>query len=96
MDDSLDNLAAIVSRGDEPLLYGERSEPVDDADSGWQFSAGPKGEADAAAAQVWALSEVLEREPSLRQFASLPFGTALSRASVAHDWQVSRQSSKVR
>ena len=84
-----DDLAAIVSAGvNKPLLYEERSEPVDEADSGWQFSAEPSGGGEAAEAQVWALREVLEHEPSLGQFAALPYGSVLRRASEAHDWQV--------
>lgn len=88
MDVNVENLAAIVLGAEEPLLYAERSEPVDDADSGWQFSAYPRGGGEAAEAQVWALRELLQQEPSLRQFASFPFGTVLMRASVAEDWQV--------
>ena len=83
------NLAAIVSAGpNEPLLYGERSQPCDDADSGWQFSAHALGGGDVAKAQVWALSEVFEYEPSLSRFATLPYGSVLTRASVADPWRV--------
>ena len=43
------------------ILYAERSEPVEEADSGWQFLCGRTTE-DPEAAQVWALREVLAHD----------------------------------
>jgi hypothetical protein len=89
MDDHLnDSLGAIVSaKESEPLLYAARSEPVDICDSGWQFSADPLGGGEADEAQIWALNEVLEQEPSLRRFIDLPAGTILSRTCFGNEWQ---------
>ena len=70
-----------------PILYAERSQPEDEADSGWQFLCGNSSE-NWRAAQVWAIHEVLAREPSLAQFIELPVGTVISRTSAAEDWQI--------
>jgi hypothetical protein len=76
-----------VANDHMPILYAERSEPQDEADSGWQFLCGASAEA-WRVAQVWAIHEVLEREPSLAPFIDLPSGTVLSRRSSADRWQV--------
>jgi hypothetical protein len=67
------------------ILHAERSEPQDETDSGWQFSCGSSTE-DWRAAKVWALHEVLEREPTLADFMDLPFGTILTRSSPNSKW----------
>ncbi len=69
------------------ILYAERSEPEHEADSGWQFLCGGSAE-DWRAARVWAIHEVLEREPSLAPFMDLPSGTVLCRKSPADAWQI--------
>jgi hypothetical protein len=70
-----------------PILHAERSEPEDQADSGWQFLCGASSE-NWQIAKVWAVHEVLEREPSLTHFIELPFGTVLSRSSQNTEWKV--------
>jgi hypothetical protein len=82
------NSAAIVCSevaNGAPILHAERSEPEDEADSGWQFLCGSSTE-DWQAAKVWALHEVLEREPTLSEFIGSPSGTILTRSSPNAKW----------
>jgi len=84
--------AAIVCSevaGGAPILRAERSEPQDEADSGWQFLCGASSE-DWQAAKVWAVHEVLEREPSLTKYIEWPVGTVIFRQSPQEAWKVSR------
>jgi hypothetical protein len=76
-----------VANDSMPILYAERSEPEDQADSGWQFLCGISSE-NWRNAQVWAIHEVLEREPSITPFIELPSGTVLSRKSPADEWRI--------
>ena len=73
------------------ILYAERSEPVEEADSGWQFLCGRTTE-DPEAAQVWALREVLAHDPSLGGLVGLPPGTVLTRSSRDADWTIEHES----
>jgi hypothetical protein len=72
-----------------PILYAERSEPIEEGESGWQFLCGRSDE-DWKIAQVWALREVLASEPSLRPFIDLPVGTVLSRVAPNAKWVVAK------
>lgn len=83
-----DSGAIITAEANEPLLYAERSEPVDPADSGWQFSGLPFGGGDLADTQIWLVYEILTREPSLQRFIDFPSGTILHRSVAANEWQV--------
>jgi hypothetical protein len=78
-----------VANDHMPVLYAERSEPEDEADSGWQVLCGVSTH-DWRAAQVWAVHEVLKREPSLAQFINSPIGTVISRESAADEWKIQR------
>lgn len=69
-----------------PILIAERSEPVNPADSGWQFTCGRTDPPHFDNAQVWLLREVLEREPSLKECTNLPVGTRLQRESDRAPW----------
>ncbi|QZP07700.1 DUF2185 domain-containing protein [Caenibius sp. WL] len=83
------NLAAIVSIvADKPLVHAERLEPVEEMDSGWQFSVHPSGGGEAQNTQVCVLQEVLAWEPSLRPFVDLPFGVVLRRADARDAWRI--------
>jgi len=86
--------AAIVCRDvaveHAPILYAERTEPEDAADSGWQFLCGAEQE-DWHSAQVWAVHEVLSREPSLGPFIELSYGTVVTRATEDSPWTVSKR-----
>ena len=86
------NTAAIVcdhvAVEGQPILNAERSEPLEDADSGWQFLCG--GSDHVTNAKVWALHEVVAMEPSLTSLIDLPAGTSLSRGSPTESWIVRR------
>jgi hypothetical protein len=76
-----------VANGNASISYAEKSKPLDDADSGWQFLCGLDDE-DSEKAEVWAIGEVLQKEPSLSQFIDAPTGTVLIRNSIQEPWQV--------
>ena len=82
-----DTGAIITAKADEPLLHAERSKPVDPVDSGWQFSSHLLGGGDPDDIQIWAVHEVLAREPSLLSFIDLPCGTILHRSLAGDEWQ---------
>jgi hypothetical protein len=70
-----------------PILFAERTEPEDPADSGWQFVCGAHEE-NWKLAQVWAIHDVLTFDPSLKDFIGMPYGTVLTRASANSQWNV--------
>ena len=80
--------AIITAKANEPLLYAERSEPVDPDDSGWQFSSYPLGGGDLDDTRIWLVHEILTREPSLQRFIDLPCGTILHRSVSGNEWQI--------
>lgn len=71
-----------------PVLYAVRTECLREVDSGWQFLCGDIHE-DAKKAQVWAVHELLEQDPSLAPYIDYPVGTVLSRQSSDAEWDVS-------
>jgi hypothetical protein len=77
-----------VASGKYPILIAERSEPDEPVDTGWQFVCNAGFEENVDSAQVWALDEVLESEPSLSQFMNLPPGTELHRLDLNSPWKV--------
>jgi hypothetical protein len=83
--------AAVVCRevaiDHAPILYAVRSQPVEPADSGWQFLCGAREE-DPGEAQVWAVHEVLEYDRSIEPLIEKPPGTVLWRDSASDRWQV--------
>jgi hypothetical protein len=84
-------LAAIVC-GDialdgRAIAYAERAEPIDDTDSGWQFSCGLRGQENEERAQIWSVAEVIAYEPSLASFINHPIGTSLKRHGERDSWQ---------
>lgn len=72
----------------KPILFAERSESEEEVDTGWQFVCDSGIKETIATAQVWALDEVLELEPSLRQLIDLPPGTELKRTDANSPWKV--------
>lgn len=70
-----------------PILQAVRTEPVDHADSGWQFLCNSGRAEDDAPARVWSIAEVVEREPSLIRWLNVPFGSGLWRSSTTHPWK---------
>jgi hypothetical protein len=49
-----------------PILLAIRDEPIEEVDSGWQFLCNSGQDEDEEEAQIWALSEVCEHTPSLK------------------------------
>jgi hypothetical protein len=89
--------AAIVCREvaeGAPILYAVKSNPVEPADSGWQFLCGASEE-DPGVSQVWALHEVLDYEPTLERFVDKPAGTVLHRSSSNDKWNVEFDQTKI-
>jgi hypothetical protein len=77
-----------VASGKFPILYAERSEPIDDIDSGWQFLCDAGLEENIDEAETWSLNEVMEHEPTLAKFRDCSAGTRLSRETEDSEWQV--------
>ena len=78
-----------VALNHAPILVAIRDEPVDAADSGWQFSCG-RYESEPNV-KIWAVSEVVDEDPSLRPHIGAPAGTVLTRKSANATWRVSRE-----
>lgn len=73
-----------------PILYAERSAPIDEVDSGWQFLCASGIEEDIDEAQTWSINEVITEEPTLRDYMSYPVGTKLIRSSSRDPWKIAR------
>jgi len=71
-----------------PILRADRDEPTVPEDTGWQFLCNSADFGEESEAEVWALSEVLEFEPSLAEFADCPPGTTIIRHSQDSPWLV--------
>jgi hypothetical protein len=89
--DSDDNRAAIVcshiAKDGLPILRAIRSEPLETADSGWQFLCN-RGETEREEeAKVWLICKVLALEPSLSPFIDSPIDTTLVRRDTKSNWQ---------
>lgn len=75
-----------VAQKKMPIVYAFRGETTEPADSGWQFLSEMEVSVDDL--KVLSISEVLEYEPSLKDFIDLPEGTELRRASGENEWHV--------
>lgn len=78
-----------VAEGSQRILYAERSAPVDEADSGWQFICGSGTHDDERSAEVWALDEVVDLDPTVVCLLDAPIGTRFSRKSTKVPWEKS-------
>jgi len=76
-----------IATGRQPIMLAERSEPEEEADSGWQFLCGDPNE-DWTKAHVWSLQEVIDIDSSLSPVADLPAGTRLARAAANDPWEI--------
>ena len=76
-----------VARLNAAILIAVRDMPADEADSGWQFLCGQVAD-ESIAAQIWSVAEVVEQEPSLLEYITLPAGTHLMRGSAIAHWVV--------
>jgi hypothetical protein len=92
MDEGTMNKGAILSKSvaaeHKPILFAERSHALDETDSGWQFLGAEDEDMAPEEAQVWAVSEVIEHEPTLSKYIDMPAGTRLTRASSSTAWRV--------
>ena len=66
------------------LVRGERSEPLEPADSGWAFYCQGGDHTDETGAQVWSVSELLGFEPSLADLLNLPTGSKVQKDNLGH------------
>lgn len=69
-----------------PILRAVRSKPVDDADSGWQFLCGVTAHNNIGGLKVWSIEEILEKEPTLKSWLDLSYGTAITRPREDLHW----------
>ena len=76
-----------VASGQCPILYAEKSEPVDEVDLGWQLLCGSGAEERTEDSQVWSVEEALQLEPSLRAYLNEPYGTILVRDNRLSKWR---------
>lgn len=76
-----------VTESGLPVLRARYDVPVDDADSGWQFSCNMNPE-DESTAVLCALDEVLQQDSSLKALLTSPKtpGEALVRQSSSSPW----------
>lgn len=75
-----------VAQENYPILCAKKDEPLDPVDSGWQFLCySGKDENDG---KIWAISEVIELEPTLKNLLNQPVGTTLIRKNKNADWFV--------
>ncbi len=72
--------------GGAAILLAVRDPAIDEVDTGWQFLCGAN---EHVKAQIWALHEVLELDPSLEPFIEFPVGTTIKRKSAGEQWEVS-------
>ena len=86
-DDRAAILCEHVANEGFPILRAIRDEPLEDADSGWQFVCDSGKSEDEDNAQVWAISEVLEIEPSLTEYIDESPGTVLERKNKDSQWK---------
>jgi hypothetical protein len=87
----LDRRAAIVCEhvaNGCPILRAVKDEPLEPADSGWQFVCNSGVRENEETAKVWAVHEVLEVEPTLAAFIEKPAGTILERKSANASWEM--------
>jgi len=93
IDPSIANAGAIVCShvvAGEPILRAMRDEPMDAADSGWQFLCDYGADEDIKNAQLWSVAQVTERDSTLLSFINSPVGTSMVRADANSHWQPSK------
>lgn len=83
-------VSPLIAKKQQPITYGYRDEPIDPADSGWQFMTNE--EVPAGDIKIWSINEVVEYEPSLEKYIYLPVGTKLTRDDVGSEWVIHQES----
>jgi hypothetical protein len=81
-------LCSHVSSNRLPILYGERNEPIDAADSGWQFLCNSGVDENEHDATLWAVCELVTHEPSLLPFIDKAVGTRIIRTDKGSSWTI--------
>jgi len=76
-----------IATGGHPILMAIKDEPISPEDSGWQFLCNLGVNEDENLAQVWAISEVLEVEPTLKNILNQPPGTKFMRKDKNSPWK---------
>ena len=76
-----------------PIVRAIRDEPLEAADSGWQFLCARSHADSINEAQVWSLSDVTGVAPSLLAFINAPVGTRLWRRDERSPWQAQQPNS---
>jgi hypothetical protein len=77
-----------VAKQGYPIMRAERDKPTMTEDSGWQFLCNSGELENESEAQVWSVSEVVQREPSLADFVGASVGTKLIRNSQDAPWRI--------
>ena len=93
VDPSIANAGAIVCAhvaAGEPMLRAIRDNPMDPDDSGWQFLCDSGEDKRIEDAQIWSVTQVVERDPSLLPFINSPVGTTMARTDVNSEWKPSQ------
>ncbi len=75
-----------VAREGRPILLATRDEPVEEADSGWQFTCGVVDHV-AANAKIWAVEEVVKLDPSVLPLLDNPARSSFVRSDRHSQWQ---------
>ena len=74
-----------VTKEGFPILYACRDEPVEEADSGWQFHCDQHDHSEAWSA-VWAVANAIDFDSSIAAIIDSPVGSAYQRESVTDEW----------
>lgn len=69
------------------ICRGSRSEKIASEDSGWQFSCGKYKAEDESKASVWSINEILDFDPSLKNWIDSDIGTTIMRHPGETNWQ---------
>ena len=77
-----------VANSQFPILRATRDEPIEPADTGWQFTCNRVESEVPQEAQVWSLGEVIDLEPSLAPFMNCPVDTTIERKDKTSEWKV--------
>ena len=75
-----------IAKNALPILLAQRDQPADPSDSGWQFLCNSGAQEDERLAQVWAVSEVVERDPTLKAIVGQPPGSKFKRKDGKSPW----------
>ena len=87
--DSAAIVCAEIAHDGHPIMYAERSAPLQPEDSGWQFLCGDT-HANSDDVQIWSVREIVELDPTLTKHILLPAGTILERRSPDAPWVIEK------